>query len=261
MLRLLVILIGAGYLILCVGEPNETWRNWKDGAAYVRIPAGELSVGAARYRFPEGFWMSRTEVTVNQFGKFVADTGYLTRAEQAESKWTWRNPGFAQTGDHPVVWLNFQDAVAYARWAGVDLPTEAEWVYAARANTTTKFYWGDRHDDRYMWHRENSPDGTHAVAQKLPNAWGLFDMIGNAWEFTIVQTPEGEICADINGQLGASWTRCPRYKMRDGRIIDGIEISVGPVRTKCPPRSALADDSPWDDDRGIRCVRHIRKQN
>jgi formylglycine-generating enzyme required for sulfatase activity len=252
------LLLAAVASTLYAREQHRTWRNPRDGAVYVWIPPGELEAGNEIYRFA-GFWMSRTEVTVEQFRKFVAATGYVTKAEAAGAGASWRNPGFAQDGRHPVVWLNFDDAVAYSRWAGVDLPTEAEWLYAQRAGTASRFFWGNDHDNRYMWHRENSPDGTQPVGRKLPNAWGLYDMVGNAWEFVRVQTPSGRICENASAQLGASWTRCPQYQMRDGRIIDAIYLSLGPVRTECPQPPRLADDNPWDDDRGIRCVRRVTR--
>jgi hypothetical protein len=253
--KLSKILFLTAWLALSATPELPSWRNPVDGSEYVRVPPGEYTVGDARFAFPDGFWIARTEVTVGQFRKFTRATGFRTTAERAHTLRTWRSPGFPQTERDPVVWLSFDDAIAYAKWAGVDLPTEAEWTYAARAGATTKFFWGDTHDDRYMWHRENSRDRTHPVATKLPNAWGLYDVIGNAWEYVHAATADGAKCPGTFGLLGASWTRCAQYKMRDGRLIDAIEASLGPVRTKCPPAGSSGGMITWDDDRGLRCVR------
>lgn len=235
---------------------DPEWRNPKSGSTYVRVPAGALVAARCRVDFPRGFWMERTEVTVRQFRRFVHKTGYTTDAEKAGRRATWRTPGFKQGGDHPVVYLSFSDALRYASWAEVDLPTEPEWEYARRAGASTRFYWGEELDDRYLWHRENSPVGTHAVGRKLPNAWGLYDMLGNASEYCKVQTLGGELCEGASAQRGGSWTRCPRYQMRDGRLINGIEASLPPLPLKCPG-PARCDDNPWDDDRGLRCIKRI----
>ncbi|MFC1670980.1 formylglycine-generating enzyme family protein, partial [Spirochaetota bacterium] len=65
----------------------------------------------------------------------------------------------------------------------VRLPYEAEWEYAARAGTTTKYYWGNKPDGRYMWNHMNSGNGTHPVGKRLPNKFGLYDMFGNVMEW------------------------------------------------------------------------------
>lgn len=116
---------------------------------------------------------------------------------------TWRcpkGPGSSIVGmdDHPVVHVSFTDAMAYAAWAGKDLPTEAEWEYAARGGLDrAEFAWGDelvpqgRHRANTWQGRfpvENSAEdgfaGTSPVAAFPPNGYGLYDMIGNAWEWT-----------------------------------------------------------------------------
>jgi formylglycine-generating enzyme required for sulfatase activity len=234
----------------------KTWRNPKDGMDFVWIPSGTLVAEVAQntgdkdkqataktpITFPSGFWMGRTEVTVGQYRRFVQQTHHLTEPEKAKNRWTWWNPVFPQADDHPVGWLGFEDAVRYAQWAGADVPTEAEWLYACRAGTTTKFYWGDKIDDRYFWHRGNSGDGTRPVAKKLPNAWGLYDMIGNAHEWC----RSGEY-----GVLrGGSWTRCPRYLHVNGNWVEPFDWEVG-LRLHDGSKPVMY---PWDDDRGFRCI-------
>jgi sulfatase modifying factor 1 len=236
---------------------------------FVWVPAGSFTaqVPAERARvddpdktipqevtFVEGFWVGRTEVTVGQFQRFVKETGYATDAEKAGNRFTWKSPGFPQGADHPVVYLSYDDARSYARWAGVDLPTEAEWLYACRAGSTTKFYWGDIADDRYFWDRcTTDGTGTRPVASKRPNAWGLYDMVGNAWEYCQV----GDTCWVIRG---ASWTRCPQYRTRQGTMTGNLlEEAVEPRLQRCDPNPKIPP-YPWDDDRGFRCIKRVSPQ-
>jgi formylglycine-generating enzyme required for sulfatase activity len=240
---------------------KSPWRNPKDGMPFVWVWAGSLTahvpVGGdpektvAQEVAVEGFWLGRTEVTVGQFQRFVEQTGYITDAEKAGNRFTWKWPGFPQRADHPVVYVSYHDARSYARWAGVDLPTEAEWLYACRAGSATTFSWGDRVDDRYLWHRGNTQGlGTRPVARKRPNAWGLYDMVGNAWEYC-------QVCETCFALRGASWTRCPQYRTRAGTLTGdllgaAVELRLQPCdhNNKYPPY-------PWDDDRGFRCISRV----
>ncbi len=191
--------------------------------------------------FVDGFWMDQTEVTNEQFEKFVRATSYKTIAEQtpraedfpgapAENlvagstvfsppdhavplnnyfQWwsyvkgaNWRHP----TGPNsdikgrekfPVVHIAYPDAIAYAKWAGKRLPTEAEWEFAARGGLTGKLYaWGDdfHPDNKAMAntyqgnfpYRDSGEDGNKGiapVAQYAANAYGLYDVAGNLWEW------------------------------------------------------------------------------
>ncbi|MGB2865576.1 MAG: SUMF1/EgtB/PvdO family nonheme iron enzyme [Sedimentisphaerales bacterium] len=163
------------------------------------------------------FHIIRTEVTVRQFLAFVEATGYKTEGEKGNWSATyhpagfpivpghghhWRQPGFQQTQDDPAVCINFNDAVAFCIWLSKEtgencrLPSEAEWEYACRAGTDGDFA-GDV--DQMAWHRANSGHRTHPVGQKTPNAWGLYDMHGNVWEWCLDMWHSGYEAAPTDG--------------------------------------------------------------
>jgi len=244
----------------------QVWRNPKDDMRFVWVPAGSLAVEVPSessepneagetspqvVAFRDGFWLGRTEVTIGQFRRFAMETGFVTEAERAGNQWTWRHPGFPQKDDHPAVYLSYKDSLQYARWAGVDLPTEAEWLYACKAGANTVFYWGNELDGRYVWHRGNTEGtGTRPVARKLPNAWGLHDMVGNAREYCKV----GETCFATRG---GAWTRCPAYRSRTGSVNQKLlDAEVEPRLHKCDPAPQYPPYA-WDDDRGFRCIRRV----
>ncbi|MBM4094446.1 MAG: formylglycine-generating enzyme family protein, partial [Planctomycetes bacterium] len=159
-----------------------------------------------RVRLTRALWLGTSEVTVGQFRKFVSETGYVTEGERdgkgghgrdASGQWgifpefTWRHPGFVQSDDHPVVQVSWNDAAAFCEWLGrkegktYRLPTGAECEYACRAGSTTRWSFGDEQSDlgNYSWWSGNSEGHTHAVCQKIANAWGFYDMHGNVWEW------------------------------------------------------------------------------
>lgn len=161
-------------------------------------------------------------VTREEFAAFVRATGYAIplgcwtfvngKTSTYGSRSDWRNPGFPQTDRDPVVCVNASDAEAYAAWLSrrtgghYRLPTEAEWEYAARAGTTTARYWGDDRDGeqrnsniadeslRRRLYDSRDPEGyvpwddgfpfTSPVGSFAPNAFGLYDMLGNVCEWT-----------------------------------------------------------------------------
>jgi formylglycine-generating enzyme required for sulfatase activity len=181
--------------------------------------AGELPRHAVTLTRP--FAMADRHVTVKQFATFVRATNYRTLAESegTADAWDgktfgrkpgvfWRHPDFDQTDDHPVVCINYVDAAAFCEWLSrkegrrYRLPTEAEWEYCARAGTDQPYPWGDdpaagegwaNAGDRTAfekyptWTTFTWRDGfvfTAPAASFRPNAWGLYDMAGNAWEWT-----------------------------------------------------------------------------
>lgn len=154
------------------------------------------------------FYIGRHEVTVAQFRRFVEATGYKTEAEKGtsggfgwngqaleqRSSFNWKNPGFPQTDDHPVTIVTFDDAVAFTRWLSgkasraVSLPSEAQWEFAARANSTSAYPSGAAKATQAAalgWSKANAMGGTHPVGGKSPNGSGLFDMAGNVAEWCL----------------------------------------------------------------------------
>ncbi len=218
--------------------------HWGDTphAGMVYLPKGEFTLGTTLGYAEErqevqtqvqGFWIDQTEVSVAQFATFVKATGYVTEAEQQGGGvvfhnptpeelqqrpyawWTfqagadWRHPqvdGSAPLDNQPVTLVTFNDAMAYAKWLGRDLPTEAEWEYAAKAGQqgadlekeplnkqgkpAANFWQGhfpalNTQEDGYT--------GLAPVGCFAANAYNLYDMVGNAWEQTKdIYTPSHE---------------------------------------------------------------------
>ena len=172
-------------LCLCVAVATtdaQSRRNPKDGLTYVWIPDGSFRMGCSEgdkecyedehpahtVQISTGFWLTQTEITVAAFQLFGNAKGVAVPPEQVGNK-------------YPVMAVLWDEASAYCAWAGGRLPTEAEWEYAARAGTTTIRY-GDL--NAIAWTSLNSQHKLHEVAKKLPNAFKLYDMLGNAWEWT-----------------------------------------------------------------------------
>lgn len=152
------------------------------------------------------FYLGQFPVTRDQFQRFIDDTGHRTEAEKGKSggfgwdgnqlvqkpEYNWKNPGFTQAGDHPVVIITVGDAQAFLDWASrkagrrLRLPTEAEYEYAARANTQTPWYSGANDSNAYQigWFKSNTEaKGTQPAGKKQPNLFGLYDMSGNVYEW------------------------------------------------------------------------------
>jgi formylglycine-generating enzyme required for sulfatase activity len=218
-LRAAPVWASAMLLVACANTPTldgaasfrDVRRDGLPGPEMVWIPAGRFQMGDLQgdgdfderpvheVEIARSFAMSRSEITVREFRDFVTSTGYVTEAERdggcmVQGGTSWREPKYTQTDEHPVVCVSWNDANAYARWLGEQtgkpyrLPTEAEWEYAARGGTATRYSWGDD----VVPGRANCwgclpPEMFHwtvPVGSFPPNGFGLFDMEGNVWELT-----------------------------------------------------------------------------
>jgi formylglycine-generating enzyme len=228
-----------------------------------RIPGGFAELGSEDFGSEErplrrvsveSFEMDVTEVTNRAFAAFVEATGYVTVAERIgggavftqpssppdmrdpTSWWridpdaTWSSPGGRGTvasPDKPVVQVTLEDAIAYARWAGRDIPTEAEWEHAARGGIIgAKYTWGDEPEKSASaanhWQgtfplRDRGEDGFAGIAPVgcFPaNGYGLHDMAGNVWELTASAWGRPGAAAGASVIKGGSWLCADNYCLR-----------------------------------------------
>lgn len=192
------------------------------------LPSKKVSVGA--------YWMGAYEITHDIFDAFFRDEATsvgsgvdaVTRPTPQYIDLSW---GMGKTGGFPVNSMSQDAALMFCRWlykkTGVfyRLPTEAEWEYACRAGSTTIYPFGDNAKElgKYAWFKGNSKNKYQKVGQKLPNAWGLYDMLGNVAEWTLDQYDEKyfEKIGDGAVQpLTPPATRYPR-SVRGGSYLDG----------------------------------------
>lgn len=271
---ILLTVTGVWWKAVQIGEERSQTRalnSQAGGGPMVWIPAGRMTMGAIDGAADErpmrdvklsGFWLDRTEVTNEQFARFVAETQYVTSAERPGpdgqkmggavfvindegAKWqrmpeaNWRSPegpgsNIEGREKFPVVQVTWEDAAAFAAWAGKRLPTEAEWEYAAR---------GGAMHGRYAWGNDLTPGGhwlanvwqgplsaaasaADGFAGLSPagsfrtNDYGLADMPGNVWEWT------------------ADWYRADYYVKGPRKDPPGPTESLDPDEPAIPKRVA-----------------------
>lgn len=186
--------------------PGTRLRDCRDEGCpwLVVVPAGEFMMGSAageegrsdnegpqhRVRISQPFAVMEAEVTREAFARFVDEMGY-----KPKTGWcSWNESGIEQTVAHPVVCVSWEDATAFSKWlskrtgAEYRLLSEAEWEYAARAGSSTRFYFGNDAKELCRYAKVNGCNEgykeTAPTKSFQPNAFGLYDMHGNAWEWT-----------------------------------------------------------------------------
>ena len=254
--------------IVVLGSPeDEPGRNPDES------PAGPRRVAP--------FSIMDSEVTVAQFREFVTSTGHVTDAEKEGFSWiytgswekrpgfSWKTPGFSQEETEPVLHVSLHDAKAMALWmtethpGRYRLPLEPEWEYAARAGTRTSRYWGETMDGasgfanvgdataRVVypgWETMAEADGrvhTAPVRSYAPNGFGLYDMLGNVWEWV-----DGRYALD-------SYTRVAPERAVGGKpvVVRGGSWYSRPEFVRSASRDKMATPSRRGQDIGFRLVR------
>ncbi len=242
----MVVIHGGSFVM---GSPDANAPHAEAGRGEDESPQHKVRIAS--------FALGQTEVTRGQFAEFVKKTKYRA----GDKCWTlsdgkfeeragldWRDPGFAQNDMHPVTCINWNDAAAYVKWLSrisarhYRLPTESEWEFAARGGTTTARFWGEKPElacdyangadktaqsaivGASSWTVHACSDGfvfTAPVGSFKPNDVGLYDMLGNVWEWTAESYHPNYINAPTDGSIwqgdgekralrGGSWNNGPR---------------------------------------------------
>jgi formylglycine-generating enzyme required for sulfatase activity/tRNA A-37 threonylcarbamoyl transferase component Bud32 len=235
---------------------GATKVNPKDGLKYLWVPPGTFMMGCSlgdnewckddekpthSVTISKGFWMGQTEVTVGAYKRFAAAMGrQMPLAPEFNSGWT--------NDNMPMVMVTWEDAGDYCTWAGGRLPTEAEWEYAARGGSAEARY-GNLDETAWYWDNCGDPGQPYEVAQKRANGLGLFDVLGNVWEWvndwydekyyqsSPTQDPPGPMSGQRRVVRGGSWVNAPGY----------VRVSV---RDSYEPGSRISNY-------GFRCAREV----
>ncbi len=246
---------------------RDRLKNGGLGPEMVWIPAGSFDMGSNKGSSDEKpvhrvvikrFSIGKYEVTVGEFSAFVKSSRYKTDAEKKGDcfsysqgwEWikgaNWESPGFSQNNNHPVVCVSWNDAVAYSKWLSKQtgksyrLPSEAEWEYAARGGTNTKYWWGNKiGKNRANCRRDYCGDRfeyTAPVGSFSSNPFGVYDMAGNVWEWCMDKYHDNYKGAPTDG---SAWERGggSRRVLRGGSWYD----DPANVRTALRNWSTLAD--------------------
>lgn len=240
------------------------------GPEMVLVPAGTFTMGASAFESrrehvrddstrPEHlvtiarpFWLGKYPVTVGEYAVFAAETD--------QGGHSWASPGFQQDDQHPVVNVSYQDAQTYLSWLrdktgqSYRLPSEAEWEYAARAGTSTARYWGEGAGEPGEHARFSLEwrvtGGTSPVSSFYPNAFGLYNTLGNVWEWTEDRWHNTYGGAPIDGSAWTAGDDVHRV-LRGGSWLRVSSMARSASRFPVSPSFRYIDF-------GFRCARSLR---
>ncbi len=239
--------------------------NGKDGTPMVLVPAGYFTMGSpngngekdehpAHRVWVSAFYIGRYLVTFDQYDKFCEATGRQKPVDGITVHVVvTRHFG---RGQNPAMNLNWDEAAAYCKWAGGRLPTEAEWEKAARGGTESPYFWGQdggKASD-YAWYDGDSQYKTWPVGELKPNPFGLYDIVGNLWEWVsdwynpdfYAQSPDRNPGGPEDGKLRV---------LRGGSFSNGIDCLQVTHRSGWDPEKQDGQDIMGHrHEHGCRCV-------
>ncbi|MCR5162594.1 MAG: SUMF1/EgtB/PvdO family nonheme iron enzyme [Thermoguttaceae bacterium] len=186
-------------------QGKRTWSEWANGITKTEFMVTNRDEYQHKVRLTKGFWMLETQVTQAMWQSVMGNNWSSFKGER-----------------NPIEYVNWNDCQSFCQKLSkklgqqIQLPTEAQWEYACRAGTTGD-YVGNL--DSMAWHYSNSGSKTHPVGQKKPNAWGLYDMLGNVWEWcsdyydenyytkSPINDPENTTFSPHHVNRGGSWNQ------------------------------------------------------
>jgi formylglycine-generating enzyme required for sulfatase activity len=227
------------------------------------------------------FWMGAFEVTRDELDTYLKDDktsqneplDAITRPSPQYVDLTW---GMGKEGGYPANSMSQHAAIMYCRWLYEKtkifyrLPTEAEWEYACKAGTTATYFFGNNPQQlaQYAWYEKNSDEKYHKVGQKLPNPWGLYDILGNVAEWTMDQYSETTYLtmAATNPMVTATAKRYPKV-VRGGSYMEDANNLTSTKRNHSVPawnnRDPQVPKSKWwlteAKNVGFRLVRPLEQ--
>lgn len=225
-----MVVIPAGNFTMGSSASEKLWavnHGFSPGSVSDESPQHNVSL--------RSFALGKYDVTRGEYAAFVRETGYpagdgcyetsMPKSNKRAAA-SWQNTGFTQTDRDPVVCVSWNDARAYIAWLNTKvrgststdgdgpyrLPGEAEWEYAARGGTTTRFWWGDDDSDAadHAWFKNNSDGHSHSVGLKSANPFGLYDIVGNVWQWTEDCYADTYAKAPTDGSAAESPSGCMR---------------------------------------------------